>query len=272
MVARATAWLDAHAEERITLSRLAGAVGVSPAHVQRTFTAVTGVSPRQYLAARRLEGAKARLRNGDGITSAIYGAGYGSSSRFYEQARETLGMTPASYRRGGAGVAIRYGIAESALGRVLVAATERGVCAVSIGAGDATLEAALTAEYPRAAIRRDDEALRPYLESVLAQCAGHAAATVVPFDVGGTPFQRRVWEALRAIPAGERRTYGEVAAMLGNPQAARAVASACAANRVAIVIPCHRVVRGDGEMGGYRWGEERKRSLLAAERSTRVTG
>ncbi|MGH2616272.1 MAG: bifunctional DNA-binding transcriptional regulator/O6-methylguanine-DNA methyltransferase Ada [Thermomicrobiales bacterium] len=266
MVARATAWLDEHIEERVTLSRLAEAVGVSPAHLQRTFTEVTGVSPRQYVAARRLEGAKSHLRNGDNVTTALYAAGYGSSSRFYDQARDALGMSPASYRRGGDGVVMRYTITESKLGRVLVAATDRGICAVSIGDDDAMLEAALESEYPRATIRRDDEAMRPYLGAVLAQSAGQAAPGAVPLDVPGTPFQHRVWEALRAIPRGERRTYAQIAATLGNPKAARAVASACAANHAAVVIPCHRVVRSDGEAGGYRWGMKRKEALLASER------
>jgi AraC family transcriptional regulator of adaptative response/methylated-DNA-[protein]-cysteine methyltransferase len=265
MIARATAWLDEHIEERVTLSRIAAAVGVSPAHLQRTFTAVIGVSPRQYVAARRLEGAKAHLRNGNDVTTALYAAGYGSSSRFYQQARDALGMSPASYRRGGDGVAIRYTIAESALGRVLVAATDRGICAVSFGDDDGTLEDALKTEYPRATIRRDDEAMRPYLGAVLAQSAGETATFVLPIDVPGTPFQRQVWETLRAIPRGERRTYGEIAAELGNPKAARAVARACATNPAAVVIPCHRVVRGDGEAGGYRWGMERKEALLASE-------
>lgn len=265
MIARATAWLDAHTEERVTLSRLAEAVGVSPAHVQRTFTAVTGVSPRQYVAARRLEGAKSSLRNGDDITTAIYAAGYGSSSRFYAQARAELGMSPSSYKRGGEGMTIAYATALSPLGRVLVAATEQGVCAVSLGQTDTALEQSLAAEYPRATIRRDDAVVRPWLDSVLASLQGRKPLPALSLDVPGTPFQREVWQALQAIPAGERRTYGEVATALGKPRAARAVANACAANPVAIVIPCHRVVRGDGQTGGYRWGAERKRALLASE-------
>ena len=266
MVARAAAWLDAHVEERVTLSRLANAIGVSPAHLQRTFTDVAGVSPRQYLAARRLEGAKTRLRNGDDVTTAIHSAGYGSSSRFYAQARAELGMTPSSYRNGGEGMSIAYATAASPLGQILVAATDQGVCSVSLGASDDALQQALTAEFPRAAIRRDAEAIRPWLDSVLASLRERAPLPSLPLDVGGTPFQRQVWQALRAIPAGERRTYGELASSLGRPNGARAVANACAANPVAIVIPCHRVVRGDGEVGGYRWGAERKRALLAAER------
>ena len=162
---------------------------------------------------------------------------------------------------------MNYATADSSIGRVLVAATERGVCAVSIGKEDAALETSLAAEYPKASIRRDDEAMRPLLDSVLLSIRDRRPLPAPQLDVQGTPFQRSVWQALQAIPAGERRTYGEVAASLGKPGAARAVASACAANPTAIVIPCHRVVRGDGSSGGYRWGAERKRALLAAERA-----
>ena len=265
LVARATTWLDAHVEERVTLPRLATALGVSPGHLQRTFARVTGVSPRMYAAARRLASAKSRLRDGADVTSALHAAGYGSSSRFYAQARSTLGMTPTSYRKGGEGMTMNYATTDSSIGRLLVAATERGICAVSIGEDDATLEQSLTAEYPRATIRRDDEALRPYVDSVFAYLRDQTTLAALPLDVVGTPFQHEVWQALRAIPAGERRTYGQVAAMLGIPNGARAVASACAANPAALVIPCHRVVRGDGGWGGYRWGTERKQTILANE-------
>jgi AraC family transcriptional regulator, regulatory protein of adaptative response / methylated-DNA-[protein]-cysteine methyltransferase len=269
MVARATAWLDEHLEERVTLGRLAAAVGVSPAHLQRTFTEVTGVSPRQYVAAKRLEGAKTRLRRGDEVGAAIFGAGYGSSSRFYAQARASLGMSPASYRRGGEGATIRYATAQTAFGPVLVAATERGVCAVSLGENEEGLEETLREEFPRATIERDVGAVRLHLAAVLAHLRDRSSLATVPLDVQATPFQGRVWAALRAIPPGERRTYGDVAAALGDPGAARAVASACASNPVAIVIPCHRVVRGDGGAGGYRWGFGRKEALLTAERGDR---
>jgi AraC family transcriptional regulator of adaptative response/methylated-DNA-[protein]-cysteine methyltransferase len=265
LVARAITWLDAHVEERVTLPRLAAALGVSPGHLQRTFTRVTGVSPRMYAAARRLESAKSRLRDGADVTSALHASGYGSSSRFYAQARSALGMTPTSYRRGGEGMTMDYATADSSIGRLLVAATERGICAVSIGEDDAALEQSLAAEYPRATIRRDDDALRQYVDSIVAHLRDRTALIALPLDVVGTPFQQEVWQALRTIPAGERRTYGQVAASLGNPQGARAVARACAANPAALVIPCHRVVRGDGSSGGYRWGEERKQAILANE-------
>src|ERR687898_2054930 len=226
LVARATAWLDTHIEERVTLPRLAAALGVSPGHIQRTFTRVTGVSPRAYAAARRLELAKTRLRDGDDVTSALHASGYGSSSRFYAQARSALGMTPTSYKRGGEGMTMTYTTTGTPIGRVLVAATERGICAVSLGEDDAALERSLSAEYPRATIRRDDDALRPYVDSVLAHLRDRTPLTALPLDVVGTPFQHEVWRALRATPAGERRTYRQVAATLGNPKASRAVASA----------------------------------------------
>jgi AraC family transcriptional regulator of adaptative response/methylated-DNA-[protein]-cysteine methyltransferase len=266
LVARASAWLDAHVAERVTLPQLAEELGVSPGHLQRTFSRITGVSPREYAAARRLEAAKSHLRNGADVTTALYGAGYGSSSRFYEQAKAALGMTPSSYRRGGEGMMIGYAMGDSPLGRVLVAATDRGICGVSIGEDDAGLEAGLAAEYPRAEIRRDDEALREPLAAVLAYLWERQPLPALPLDVPGTPFERRVWDTLRTIPSGERRSYGQVATALGKPGAARAVAGACAANPAALVIPCHRVVRADGATGGYRWGAERKRALLAAER------
>ncbi len=271
LVARATAWLDAHLHERVTLPRLADELGVSAGYLQRTFTRLAGVSPRAYAAARRLERAKSQMRAGADVTSALYAAGYGSSSRFYDQARDQLGMTPSSYRRGGAGMTIRYATAESPAGRLLVAETERGICAVSIGEEDEALEAALTTEYPRATIQRDEDAVRPSLVTVLEHLELHVrdrrTLVAMPLDVAGTPFQREVWQALREIPEGERRTYGQVAASIGKPGAVRAVASACASNPAALVIPCHRVVRADGDLGGYRWGRERKQALLASERA-----
>ena len=267
LVTQAKAWLDAHLDERVTLPRLAAAIGVSPGHLQRMFTRIMGVSPRTYLAARRLESAKSRLRDGANVTSALHASGYGSSSRFYEQARSSLGMTPTSYKKGGEGMTLQFATADSPIGRLLVAATERGVCAVSIGEDDHSLESSLVAEYPRAAIQRDDDAVGPYLNSVLNHLSNRASLDALPLDVSGTPFQRQVWQTLQTIPAGEQRTYADIATEVGNPTAARAVASACAANPTALVIPCHRVVRSDGGDGGYRWGTERKRALLALERA-----
>src|SRR5829696_7037971 len=201
LVGRAITWLDAHVEERVTLSRLATALGVSPGHLQRTFTRIIGVSPRMYAAARRLELAKSRLRDGADVTSALYASGYGSSSRFYAQARSALGMTPTSYKQGGEGMTINYATTDSPLGRILVAATERGICAVSIGEDDASLEQSLIVEYPRATIRRDDDAVRPFLDSILAHLRDRTSLAALPLDVVGTSFQHEVWRALRAIPA-----------------------------------------------------------------------
>ena len=269
LVRRACAWIAEHVDESPTLADIGRAVGVSPTHLQRTFKRSTGVSPRQYAEAVRLERVKARLKEGDDVTTALYDAGYGSSSSLYERAPAALGMTPRTYGRRGEGMAIGYTIAGCSLGRVLVAATARGICAVSFGDDDRELAGLLAREYPAAAVRRDDAALEEWVRLVVAQIDGDPVSAEVPLDVRATAFQARVWAALRRIPRGEVRSYGEVAASLGEPSAARAVASACAGNPAAVVIPCHRVVRGDGSLGGYRWGTERKQRLLEHERSTR---
>lgn len=276
-VQRACAYLDAHLDEPVTLEALGRAVGVSPYHLQKTFKRVTGVSPKEYVSARRVERLKGRLQQGDGVADATYEAGYGSGSRVYERSDAQLGMTPATYKRGGLGMTIRYGTAASPLGRLLVAVSERGVCAVTLGDSDAALEAALRREYPRARIERaqaggesGDAPLEEQIGAIIRHLEGTQPSLALPIDVQATAFQRRVWQALQEIPYGATRSYGEVAAAIGQPQAARAVAQACATNRVALVVPCHRVVRGDfatsGEAGGYRWGAERKRRLLERER------
>jgi AraC family transcriptional regulator of adaptative response/methylated-DNA-[protein]-cysteine methyltransferase len=272
-VQRACGYLESHLDEAPTLDDLAREVGMSPWHLHRTFKAALGLSPKQYAARLRAGRFKDELRGGESVAGATYGAGYGSSSRLYEKAGENLGMTPGAYRRGGRGMHIRYTLADSPFGRLLVGATDRGICAVSLGDGDRTdedgpLEAALRREYPNAGIERDDEALRPWLDAVLPALDGPLESTgarELPLDLQATAFQWRVWRALQEIPRGETRSYGEVAAALGQPTAARAVAQACASNRVALVVPCHRVVRGDGDPGGYRWGAERKRRILARE-------
>ncbi|HEX4960409.1 MAG TPA: bifunctional DNA-binding transcriptional regulator/O6-methylguanine-DNA methyltransferase Ada [Thermoanaerobaculia bacterium] len=265
-VRRACEYLESHLEETPTLNDLAGAVGLSPWHLQRTFRAALGLSPRQYAARLKAERFRGEVQRGESVATATYGAGYGSSSRLYETAEASLGMTPGAYRRGGRGMRIRYITAPSAFGRLLVAATDKGICAVTLGDDDAALEAALRREYPNAQVERDDAALQGWLERVRPVMEGQPGAADLPLDLQATAFQWRVWRALQEIPRGETRTYGEVAAALGHPQAARAVARACASNRVALVVPCHRVVRGDGEAGGYRWGEERKKRILAEER------
>jgi AraC family transcriptional regulator of adaptative response/methylated-DNA-[protein]-cysteine methyltransferase len=266
-VERARAHIDSHLDDRLTLESLARVAGLSPTHLQRSFKARVGLSPRDYVRARRTERFKAAVRNGRTVTDALYEAGYGSGSRLYEGAHARLGMTPGAYRRGALGVPIRYSIAASPLGRLLVATTDRGVCSVALGEADGELEAALHRQYPGANVERDDRWLRGTLAAVLAHLDGGVRRLDLPLDVAATAFEWRVWKELQRIPYGETRSYAEVARALGRPRAARAVARACASNRVALLVPCHRVVRRDGEAGGYRWGEERKRRLLQREKA-----
>jgi AraC family transcriptional regulator, regulatory protein of adaptative response / methylated-DNA-[protein]-cysteine methyltransferase len=261
-------YIDEHPDETVTLERLGQLTGMSPYHLQRTFKRVVGVSPKAYASARRLERMKSRLKNGDTVSRATYDAGYGSGSRAYEQARAGLGMTPGVYRIGGRGVHISYAVVPTAVGHLLAAATDRGLCAVMLGDDGSELEAALRKEFPAAEIERNDGELRRYTETVIQGLLGHEAKTV-PLDIGGTSFQLQVWEALRRIPAGETRSYQTIAQELGRPTAARAVARACASNRLALVIPCHRAVRETGELGGYRWGPDRKKQILERERARR---
>ncbi|HLK33825.1 MAG TPA: bifunctional DNA-binding transcriptional regulator/O6-methylguanine-DNA methyltransferase Ada [Terriglobales bacterium] len=265
VVARVCRYLENHAERRVTLRELSRISGYSAFHLQRMFKKVLGISPRQYIAGHRIHGLKARLRQGYNVTAATYEAGYGSSSRIYEAANERLGMTPATYGRGGAGMTIRYAVANSPLGRVLVAATDRGVCAVQFGESDRQLQRSLEAEFPAAEITQDTSDLRSWVKEVVDAVSGRQPHPGVPLDLQCTAFQRQVWEALLRIPYGGTRSYRQVAGDIGQPKAARAVARACASNPVAVLIPCHRVVRGNGEMGGYRWGTERKKKLLAKE-------
>jgi AraC family transcriptional regulator, regulatory protein of adaptative response / methylated-DNA-[protein]-cysteine methyltransferase len=265
-VRRAAAYLERHLDERITLRDLAAAVGLSPFHLQRSFRRVYGVSPKAFQDGRRLGRFRARVRAGDPVGVATYEAGFGSSRGLYDVARARLGMTPGAYRRGGAGETIRFTVVPSDLGRVLVAATDRGVCSVALGDDAEPLEAALRGEFPGAAIVRDDAALAALVDEVGRAAAGEAGRAALPLDLRGTAFQLRVWDALRAVPRGRTRTYSELAAAIGAPRAVRAVARACASNPVALVVPCHRIVRGDGGMGGYRWGLDRKRALLERER------
>ena len=260
-------YLDAHLEETVTLQRLGREVGMSPHHLQRTFQRLTGMSPKAYVRTRRLERLKTSLREGESVSRATYDAGYGSASRAYDHANSRLGMTPGAYRRGGGGVRIRSATVATSIGTLLVAATDRGVCAVTLGDSVEALETALRREYPAATIAPGDEELRGWLRAVVDQVEGRPGEPV-PLDVQGTAFQQRVWEALRQVPRGTTVSYSEIARRIGRPSAARAVAGACADNRLALVIPCHRVVRGDGELGGYRWGIERKRTLLARERAS----
>jgi AraC family transcriptional regulator of adaptative response/methylated-DNA-[protein]-cysteine methyltransferase len=267
IVRRACQLIEAGADEPPTLGELGERIGVSPFHLQRTFKRVMGITPRQYADAVRIERLKARLKEGDSVTTALYEAGYGSSSRLYEQAPEQLGMTPATYQRGGVGARMSYTIAESPLGWLLVAATERGVCFVSLGDDESALAAALADEFPAAEIERDDAVLGQTIDAIVRHLSGEQQQIDLPLDVCATVFQRRVWEVLRAIPYGQTRSYRQVAEMLGQPTAARAVARACATNPVALVIPCHRVVGESGDLRGYRWGIGRKQALLERESS-----
>ncbi len=267
LVREACRYLDERQDERVTLGELASHLRVSPYHLLRTFKRLTGLTPRQYAEAGRLARVKSLLRQGNGVTEALYDAGYGSSSRFYQEASARLGMTPRAYRRGGQGMRIGYTIVDSPLGRLLVAATERGVCAVYLGESDAALEEALRREYPRAELFADSEGLGRWVRALLDHLEGRLPHLELPLDVQATAFQWRVWELLRQIPYGSTRTYSQLARELGRPGAARAVARACATNPVALVIPCHRAVRADGDLAGYRWGVERKSALLERERA-----
>ncbi len=266
IVARARAYLDSRQPERVTLEELAGAVGSSPFHLQREFKRVLGLSPTDYQREHRLEAAKRLIARGARVTDAVFEAGYGSVSRFYEKAASRLGMRASDYRARGKGLRIAYAVRASRLGQILVAASERGVCCVKLGADSRALERMLAEEYAAAELEKDARALAPAFVAIEAFLAGDASLAQVPLDVRGTAFQRRVWEELRRIPRGETRTYQQIAKAIGKPRAVRAVGSACGANPVALVIPCHRALRSDGGMGGYAWGVEKKAKLLALEK------
>ena len=248
------------------LAELGAATGVSAHQLQRLFKSRLGISPREFADARRLARVKSRLRDGDDVAGALYDAGYGSSSRLYERSDAQLGMTPATYRKRGKGMAIRFAIADCPLGRVLVAASDRGICAVSLGDSDKALEAGVREEYAAASLSRDDAALGSWVKAILAYLDGKSPDLELPLDLQATAFQWRVWRELQKIPYGSTVSYTAIARRIGKPAAVRAVANACADNRAALVIPCHRVVRQDGAPGGYRWGAERKARLLAVEK------
>jgi AraC family transcriptional regulator of adaptative response/methylated-DNA-[protein]-cysteine methyltransferase len=266
IVARACA-LIADADAPPTLGQLADAVGMSPFHFHRLFKAATGLTPAAYARAQRAERLRDGLQRADSVTAAIYDAGYGSSSGLYGDGGAALGMHPATYRAGAPGERISYAIADSSLGPLLVAATQRGVCAIEFGASTEELRTRLAARFPGAELLADDPVFGATLAAVLTLVETPARGHELPLDIQGTAFQRRVWAALVAIPVGSTASYADVAAQIGQPGAARAVAGACAANSLAVAIPCHRVVRGDGNLSGYRWGTERKRILLERERA-----
>jgi AraC family transcriptional regulator of adaptative response/methylated-DNA-[protein]-cysteine methyltransferase len=264
--------LERDVEVAPSLTELARAVRLSASQLTRQFRARFGLAPKAYVHALKRERFKRALRQGADVSSAIYLAGYGSSSRLYEKVDTQIGMTPQRYRRGGEGLAIRYTVVDSALGKLLVATTERGICAVSLGDRAGTLVENLRAEFPTAALQRVDEGADDWLAAMIARVAQELGRrrgkqpAPIPADVRATAFQWRVWQALMRIPRGETRSYTEIAREIGKPRAVRAVASACASNRLAIVVPCHRVIREDGSLGGYRWGLPRKQRALRAER------
>ena len=265
LIGKARRYLDARSAERVTLEELARAVGSSPSHLQRRFKRELGLSPRDYQREQRLARAKQLLATGSGVTSALFDAGYGSLSRFYENGTQRLGMRARDYRARGRGLEIVYTVFRSALGQVLIAATGRGLCSVKLGDDARALARALGAEFNAATLTESARALAPVRRAILAFLAGDSSLARVPLDLQGTVFQRRVWQALCEIPRGETRSYRQIAASIGAPAAVRAVGSACGANPVALAVPCHRARRSDGQLGGYAWGLERKRKLLDME-------
>jgi AraC family transcriptional regulator, regulatory protein of adaptative response / methylated-DNA-[protein]-cysteine methyltransferase len=270
MVRAICRYIEQHIDDRVTLGLLAKEFNRSPFHLQRTFKQALGVTPKSYIDACRLRQVKHNLQAGHSVTTSLYDAGYGSSSRLYERTATQLGMTPEKYRRGAVAAVVRYTVADSPLGRMLIAATDKGICAISFADSEQQLLQGLIREFPFAVRRRDEGAMEEWQQTIARLIRGQELNPSLPLDIRATAFQRRVWEALQRIPRGETRSYSAVAKKMGRPKSARAVARACAANPVAVVIPCHRVVREDGEMGGYRWGIERKERLLAMEEKARV--
>jgi AraC family transcriptional regulator, regulatory protein of adaptative response / methylated-DNA-[protein]-cysteine methyltransferase len=258
-------YIEQHLDEPLTLARLGAEFQQSPFHLQRTFKRVLGITPRAYADSCRMNQLKDNLRAGHSVTRSMYDAGYSSSSRLYERTASQLGMTPDKYRRGAIAAPIRYTCVDSPLGRMLIAATDKGICAIQFADSDDELEQGLRHEFPFAIRRRDDDAMQLWKRDLLRQMRGQRVNAALPLDIQATAFQRRVWSHLQSIPFGRTRSYGAVAKAIGQPTATRAVARACATNPVAVAIPCHRVVRKSGDMGGYRWGVERKKALLALE-------
>jgi AraC family transcriptional regulator of adaptative response/methylated-DNA-[protein]-cysteine methyltransferase len=259
-------YIEQHLDEPITLERLGKAFRQSPFHLQRHFKAALGITPREYADSCRLRLLKRNLQAGDNVTRAMYDAGYGSSSRLYEKTASQLGMTPDKYRRGAIAATVRYACADSPLGRMLIAATDRGVCAIQFARSDGELIEGLKREFPFAVRKPDEGGLQAWTAALLSKMAGKELNAALPLDIRATAFQRRVWTYLQSIPFGATRSYSQVAQAIGQPSATRAVARACATNPVAVAIPCHRVVREDGNISGYRWGVERKKALLEMER------
>jgi AraC family transcriptional regulator of adaptative response/methylated-DNA-[protein]-cysteine methyltransferase len=267
LVAQAAALLTDSQEENIRLESIAAQIRSSPEKLRRAFRATTGLSPREFSEAARMNRFKKLLRDGHTITEALYSCGFGSPSRIYEKTNSQLGMTPAAYKKGAPGMHLEYSITKTSLGHVLVAATERGISAIYLGENDKQLVAELRGEYPKAELTGNSTSHAPWLREVLKRIEGDSPSLDLPLDVQATAFQRRVWQELQKIPLGSTRTYTQVARALGKPNSVRAVARACATNPVSIVVPCHRVIRTDGQLAGYRWGLKRKQELLEREGS-----
>ena len=262
-------FIEERLEEPVRLGDLAREFGMSTFHLQRTFKSVLGISPRQYAETSRMKSLKNGLQTGRSVTEAMHEAGYGSTSRLYEKTDGQLGMTPSLYRLGADKLTIRYATVNSPIGRMLIAATDKGICSIAFGESEGGLLKDLRAEYPKAQFKRAEAVLHRWIGALLRQMFGEPQKTALPLDIQATAFQRRVWQHLQSIPFGSTKSYSEVARDIGEPNATRAVARACASNPVAIAIPCHRVVRSDGSLGGYRWGLERKKRLLEREASGR---
>jgi AraC family transcriptional regulator, regulatory protein of adaptative response / methylated-DNA-[protein]-cysteine methyltransferase len=271
LIGQACRLIEQSSDDPIRIASVARQVGVSPFRLQRLFRRLVGISPGAYARSVRLRYFKTRLREGSDVTSALYEAGYGSSSRLYEHSNGLLGMTPATYGRGGQGMEIGYTIAPTPLGQVLVAGTSKGVSAIYLGDSEERLETILRREYPAAKISKNAVPVSRWVQQLVRHLSGQHSNLDLPLDIKATAFQRRVWEELQQIPRGSTRTYSDLARAIGLPKGQRAVARACATNPAAILIPCHRVVREDGGLGGYRWGIKRKEALLASESMTRAT-
>jgi AraC family transcriptional regulator of adaptative response/methylated-DNA-[protein]-cysteine methyltransferase len=260
-------YIEQHLDEPVTLERLGKVFRQSPFHLQKRFKAALGITPREYADSCRMRLLKRNLQAGGNVTRALYDAGYGSSSRLYEKTASQLGMTPDKYRRGAIAASIRYAFADSPLGRMLIAATDKGICSIQFADSDGELIEGLKREFPFATRKPDEGGLQAWIAALLSQMSGREANAALPLDIRATAFQRRVWTYLQSIPFGATRSYSQVAKAIGQPSASRAVARACATNPLAVAIPCHRVVRQDGSSSGYRWGMERKKTLLKIEQA-----
>ena len=260
-------YIELHLDEPVTLARLGAEFQQSPFHLQRTFKAVLGITPKEYADSCRMRGFRQKLKAGHSVTRAMHDAGYSSTSRLYSRTSSELGMEPAKYRRGAIATPIRYSLTESPIGRMIIAATDKGICSIQFADSEEELEQGLKQEFPYAVRRRDDEGLTQLADQVVQRISGVEPSSSLPLDIQATAFQRRVWSYLQSIAFGKTRSYTEVAKAIRHPSAVRAVARACATNPVAIAIPCHRVLRSNGDLGGYRWGMQRKKALLKIESS-----